>query len=94
MLFGAVEQEPRSRPAWLLDEYAKKVPTLFGGHEYQEPDMSVVDSPYTRNTTVITIGHWIDTPERSKIVDDTLTALQREFGKNRVQRHDDRWTEW
>jgi hypothetical protein len=94
MLFGAAEQVSAPRPSWLVDEYAKKVPTLFGGHENHEPDITVIDSPYTPNTTVITIGHWLDTPERSKIADDMLSALQREFGKKYVQRHDDQWTEW
>jgi hypothetical protein len=94
-LFGGTVEVPRSaRPSGWLDEYAKQTSGIFGGHGYTEPDMTVVDSPYTRNTTVITIGHWLDTPERSKIADDMLAVLQREFGKDRVQRHDDRWTEW
>ena len=88
-----VEAQRRAFPN-SVEEYAKSSRTIFGGHDYTEPDMIIVGSASTSGSTVITIGHWLDTPERSKIADDTLAALQHEFGKDRVQRHDDRWTEW
>jgi hypothetical protein len=50
------------------------------------------DSPDA--SAVIVIGHWSDSAERRKLADDTLAALQREFGIKRVQRRDDRWTEF
>ena len=88
-----VEPQRRAFPT-SLEEYAKSGRTIFGGHEYTEPDIIILGPSAARDTTVITIGHWMDTPERSRIADDTLVALQREFGTSRVQRHDDTWTEW
>jgi hypothetical protein len=89
---------PRSSIPFMLDEYGKPIRTyrtlLSGRLDYTGPTMLVADSPRTPNCTVITIGEWSDTKERRKLADDAAFALEREFGAKRVERRDDRWTEF
>jgi hypothetical protein len=61
-------------------------------HRYTSPELDLNVSP--QNSAVVVIGDRSDSAARRKLADDTLFALQREFGAKRVQRRDDRWTEF
>jgi hypothetical protein len=87
----ALRENDRGVPSGVL-AFGKPNRTIFGGTEYGSPSLSVSESGDSPATVVI--GDWYDTSERRKLADDTLAALQSEFGKKRVQRRDDRWTEF
>jgi hypothetical protein len=61
-------------------------------HRYTLPELDL--SVSQQNSAVVVIGDWTDNAARRKLADDTLRALQREFGAKRVQRRDDQWTEF
>jgi hypothetical protein len=71
-------------------EYATPLHGPFG--RYTSPELILSDSP--QNSAVVVIGDWSDSAARRKLAEDTLAALQAEFGTKRVQRRDDRWTEF
>ena len=84
-----------SLPSEKIDEYGKPVRTyrtlLSGRLDYTGPTMLVSDSS---TSVVVTIAEWSGSKARSKLADDVAAALQKEFGVNRAQRRDDRWTEF
>jgi hypothetical protein len=87
----ALRENDRGVPPGMV-AYAKPMRTMFGDRDYADPGLSVADS--VENAAIVVVGAWSDTSERRKLADDALSALQREFGTKRVQRRDDRWTEF
>jgi hypothetical protein len=72
-------------------EYSRASKGVFG-QQFTGPTLLVSHFPDTAATVVI--GDWSNTPERIALADDTLQALRHEFGRGRVERRDDRWTEF